>query len=81
MAKTSKKNIVERLLFMYNYYVIFVGRGGEKMKKIVLGFLFVALLSFSLFQKPTRNGNRILDGDIWFEFVIAFSGNDVSFDQ
>ncbi len=44
------------------------------MKKLVVGFLFVALLSFSLFQKPAKIGNRATDGDIWFEFVIAFSG-------
>lgn len=48
------------------------------MKKLVVALLFVSLLLFALFQKPAKDENRILEGDIWFEFVIAFSGNDVS---
>lgn len=45
------------------------------MKRLVFSFLFVAILSLSLFQRPVRNENHVTGEDIWIEFVIAFSNN------
>ena len=69
------------LLFGYNICAIICRQGGKNMKKIVFGVLLVALLSFSLFKNPVRTENHVSDGDIWFEFVIAFSCDKTNIGQ